>query len=42
MLNKLEAKSDMCLNGSKSDKWLRAMELEIDSMYENQVWTMVV
>ena len=29
------------LNSSKSDKWLVAMKLEMDSMYTNQVWTLV-
>ena len=29
------------LHSSKSYKWLIAMKLEIDSMYENQVWTLV-
>ena len=28
------------LNSSKIDKWLEAMESEIDSIYENQVWTL--
>ena len=29
------------LNSSESDKWLIAMKSEMDSMYENQVWTLV-
>ena len=29
------------LNSSKSDQWLNAMKSEIDSMYINQVWTLV-
>ena len=28
------------LNSSKTDKWLIAMKSEMDSMYENQVWTL--
>ena len=26
---------------SDSDKWLNAMKFEMDSMYANQVWTLV-
>ena len=26
---------------SDSDKWLNAMKYEIDSMYTNQVWTLI-
>ena len=29
------------LNSLESDKWLIAMKSEMDSMYENQVWTLV-
>ena len=29
------------LNSSESDKWLITMKSEMDSMYENQVWTLV-
>ena len=29
------------LNSLKSDQWLKAMESEMDSMYTNQVWTLV-
>ena len=29
------------LNSSKSDQWLNAMKSEMDSMYTNQVWTLV-
>ena len=29
------------LNSSESDKWFMAMKLEMDSMYTNQVWTLV-
>ena len=29
------------LNSSKSDKWLISMKSKMDSMYENQVWTLV-
>ncbi|KAJ8756303.1 hypothetical protein K2173_025115 [Erythroxylum novogranatense] len=29
------------LKSSESDKWLQAMKSEMDSMYENQVWTLV-
>ena len=29
------------LNSSESNKWLIAMKSKIDSMYENQVWTLV-
>ena len=29
------------MNSSEYDKWLIAMKLEMDSMYENQVWTLV-
>ena len=29
------------LNSSESDKWLIEMKSEMDSMYENQVWTLV-
>jgi hypothetical protein len=29
------------MEGHESDKWLEAMESEIRSMYENQVWTLV-
>ena len=29
------------LNSSESDKWLKAMKSEMDSMYTNQVWTLV-
>ena len=29
------------LNSSKSDQWLKAMKSEMDSMYTNQVWTLV-
>jgi hypothetical protein len=27
--------------GSNSEKWLRAMESEIESMHDNQVWNLV-
>ena len=29
------------LNSSESDKWFIAMKSEMDSMYTNQVWTLV-
>ncbi|KAJ8766289.1 hypothetical protein K2173_022348 [Erythroxylum novogranatense] len=29
------------LKTSESEKWLHAMKSEMDSMYENQVWTLV-
>ena len=29
------------LNSSESDRWLKAMKSEMDSMYTNQVWTLV-
>ena len=29
------------LNSSESDQWVNAMKLEMDSMYSNQVWTLV-
>ncbi|KAJ8773530.1 hypothetical protein K2173_005776 [Erythroxylum novogranatense] len=29
------------LKSSESEKWLHAMKSEMDSMYENQVWTLV-
>ena len=29
------------LNSSESDQWLNAMKVEMDSMYTNQVWTLV-
>ena len=29
------------LNSSESDQWLNAMKSEMDSMYTNQVWTLV-
>ncbi|KAJ8753578.1 hypothetical protein K2173_022819 [Erythroxylum novogranatense] len=29
------------LKSSESEKWLQAMKAEMDSMYENQVWTLV-
>ena len=29
------------LNSSESDQWLKAMKSEMDSMYTNQVWTLV-
>ena len=29
------------LNSSKSDQWIKAMKSEMDSMYTNQVWTLV-
>ena len=29
------------LNSSESNQWLKAMKLEMDSMYTNQVWTLV-
>ena len=29
------------LNSSESDKWLIAMKSKMDSMYENQIWTLV-
>ena len=29
------------LNSSEFDKWFIAMKLEMDSMYENQIWTLV-
>ena len=29
------------LNSSESDQWLKTMKLEMDSMYTNQVWTLV-
>ena len=29
------------LNSSESEKWFIAMKLEMDSMYTNQVWTLV-
>ena len=29
------------MNSSESEKWLIAMKSEIDSMYENQIWTLV-
>ena len=29
------------LKSSESDKWLKAMRSEMDSMYENEVWTLV-
>ena len=29
------------LNSSKSDLWLKAMKSEMDSMYKNQLWTLV-
>ena len=29
------------LNNSESDKWLEAMKSEMDSMYTNQVWTLI-
>ena len=29
------------LNSLESDKWLETMQSEMDSMYENQVWTLV-
>ena len=29
------------LNSLESDQWLIAMKLEMDSMYTNQVWTLV-
>ena len=29
------------LNSSESDQWLNAMKPEMDSMYTNQVWTLV-
>ena len=32
---------DESLNSSEFDKWLEAMRSEMDSMYTNQVWTLV-
>ena len=32
---------DESLNSLESDKWLEAMKSEMDSMYANQVWTLV-
>ena len=32
---------DESLNSSESDHWLKAMKSEMDSMYTNQVWTLV-
>ena len=32
---------DESLNNLESDKWLDSMKLEIDSMYTNQLWTLV-
>ena len=29
------------LNSSESDQWLKSMKSEMDSMYTNQVWTLV-
>ena len=29
------------LNNSESEKWFQAMQSEMDSMYENQVWGLV-
>ena len=29
------------MNSLESDKWLISMKSEMDSMYENQVWTLV-
>ena len=29
------------MNSLESDKWLVVMKLEMDSMHENQVWTLV-
>ena len=32
---------DESSNSSESDKWLEAMRSKMDSMYTNQVWTLV-
>ena len=29
------------LNNSKSDQWIKTMKSKMDSMYTNQVWTLV-
>jgi hypothetical protein len=29
------------ITGAESEKWLEAMKSELDSMYTNQVWTLV-
>ena len=43
MLTKVDEPTtyDESLNSSKSDKWFIAMKSEMDSIYTNQVWTLV-
>ena len=42
IVDQSESTSDQeAINSPDSEKWLEAMKLEMQSMYDNQVWTLI-